>query len=80
MPNPTFTYSDELVRAVMASERMLELQANATRLVDDLDALIAVAVVREHPTSTSVEVMLEIDAGLTAEARRRLAEEVAGDA
>ena len=64
----------------MASERMHALQENAERLVDDLDALIAVAVVREHPTAASMEVMLEIDAGLTAEAQRRLAEEVAGDA
>ncbi len=76
MPSPTFTYSDDLVRAAMASERMLELQRNAEKLVDELDYLISVALTREYPAGDP----FEINEALVAEAQRRFAAEVVDDA
>jgi hypothetical protein len=76
MPNLSITGSDDLMRAVMASERMLANVRNAERLVDDLDALVYVAIVREFPGADP----FEVDERLIAEAKRRLAEEVANDA
>jgi hypothetical protein len=72
----TFTYPEDLVRAAMASERMLELQQNATQLVDDLDAVIHEYIRREFSDAE----VLEINEGLVAEARRRLAAEGGADA
>lgn len=79
MPSPSIAGSDDLLCAVMASERMLALQENAERLVADLDKLVYVAIVREFPGADTFEIS-EINERLVAEAQRRLAEEVAGDA
>jgi len=71
MPSPTINGSDDLMRAVLASERLLALQRNAERLVDDLDALVWVAIIREFPDAEP----LVVSEGLVAEAKRRLAKE-----
>jgi len=71
MSNTTLTYPEDLVRAAMASERMLELQRNAERLMADLDASIFAHLRREFPDADP----FDSDEGLMAEARRRLVAE-----
>jgi hypothetical protein len=71
MPNSTFTFPEDLVRAEMIGQRMLELQRNAEVLVDELDGLILSSIRRVFPGEDSFAVNAELEY----QARRRLAAE-----